>query len=138
MSYKTCRRIVIFILFLFFHSLYAITLPDENLKPDLNEIINEDNTYHESSFRRAEIVFFLSLPFVFLAHATVAGTAYVLSDPNNNFDVKEFPPELIHFVAFSSVFTSGVIAYFDYKQHQLTDNDISQDTLLRFGVRAPF
>lgn len=110
---------VIALLLLFFFSPQAFGEPgvSPELLPNIEEILEGRESYEESRWRRAEIVFFLSLPFVFLANVTAAGALHVLSDPGNSFDVKEFPPELIHFVAFSTAFTSGAIAYFDYTNY---------------------
>ena len=50
-----------------------------------------DYFYEESSLKRAEIIFFLSIPFIFLAHAISLITTYVIATEDVTFT--NFPTE---------------------------------------------
>ena len=66
----------------------------------------------ESSFRRAEIIFFLSFPFVLAAHGIISGAIYYAATKDATFNI---PKSVISFSLVSSVMISTAIAYYDYK-----------------------
>jgi len=72
----------------------------------------------ESKFRHGEILFFLSLPFVILANTLLYTTVYNLAEPTNGFTPGALPPEFIPAIITSSIFTSGLIAYYGTKEER--------------------
>jgi len=72
----------------------------------------------ESSLRRAEVIFLLSLPFTAIVSLFFLNTVYYISDPGYKFSMTALPPEIVPFAIFSTFFTSGVITYADYRTVQ--------------------
>ncbi|MDH5719477.1 MAG: hypothetical protein OEZ13_02535 [Spirochaetia bacterium] len=79
----------------------------------LNKVL--DSHKDESSFRRAEIIFFLSFPFVLAAHGILAAGLYYSATQDASFNL---PRPLITFSFVSSAMISTAISYYDYKTIQ--------------------
>lgn len=65
--------------------------------------------------RRAEVVFFTSLPFVVLSHFLVVGVVSVAQNPS--ISRLTISPEMGVFIGVSSLAFSGAITVFDHYQH---------------------
>lgn len=84
----------------------------------VNEIIDLENE-PETPFRRAEIIFFISYPFILAAHFAIFAGLTMLSNPNSSLSLNQFSPEITTWMFASSAMTSGVIAWADYERRRL-------------------
>ena len=74
----------------------------------------------ESTLRRTEIIFMLSLPFSAIMTFLVMSAAYIISDPAyiNDLKMTHLPQEIIPYSIFTAVFVSGIVTYVDYRTVQ--------------------
>ncbi|MDH4199281.1 MAG: hypothetical protein OEV66_02785 [Spirochaetia bacterium] len=86
----------------------------------------------ESKLRRAEIIFLISLPFVAITTLLLTSGAYLIADPTYGFYLPALPPEILPFMIFSTVLTSGMIAYNDYRI--MAEKEKSRLNQIQFGV----
>lgn len=116
------KRIISFILLLFF------------LQPVIADDIYlglEEDHYHESPTRRAEIVFFLSLPFTLLAQGLIISSLHLLDKPHEPLTITT--PVAFFWVG-SSLMISGGIAYMDYRNNKrdMPKNEKNETAYLSF------
>ncbi len=83
---------------------------------NVNFLKISDYFYEESSFKRSEIIFFLSIPFIFLAHAISLGTIHFIATQDVTFT--SFPTEAFFFAGASSLMIAGGIIYLDFKKNK--------------------
>jgi len=72
----------------------------------------------ETPARRAEIIFFISLPFTALFSFLLVNGIYFISNPSYSFTLSTLPPEIIPFSVFSALVSSGMISYNDYLEEE--------------------
>jgi len=119
------RKSIAFILVLTFAGVQVIFAQGLSLSNDpgaaqntLPDIHNKTEAEEEGVVRRAEITFLLSLPFTAIVSFLFMNGLYFISDPTYNFSMTNMPPEILPYSIFSAVFTSGIIAYADYRTVQ--------------------
>ena len=66
--------------------------------------------YKESSFRRGEVLFFLSIPFIFLSNFLIVGGHYYLATFDNSFKI---PKEPLIFMGITSLALVSGLIYID-------------------------
>lgn len=88
--------------------------------------------HNQTPGRRAEVVFFTSLPFVVLSHFLVVGIVSVAQKPSlSQFTIS---PEMGVFIGVSSLAFSGAITVFDHYQHFKN----KKETQVNFSIRKKF
>lgn len=108
---------LIFIIFLIFFFCVQAKSPINAENIHLN---HTEDTYTESNARRAEIVFFISLPFTLLAQGLIISGLHYLDKPHEALSIST------HVAAFwigSSIMISGGIAYADYRVNNPLPSD---------------
>lgn len=84
--------------------------------PLFAEPVIEEPVYHESSFRRAETVFFLSVPFTMIAGYLLAYTTYLIAESGSTADT--LPNEYFLGGMGAALGMSAGIAWYDYHRMQ--------------------
>ena len=96
-------------------------LQENFVKPDLLSLNTSNHFYEETAFKRSEIIFFLSLPFIFLAHVIAVGTTYYLAEQDETFS--GLPTEPFLFAGVSSLMLTGGIIYLDFQKNAQTHGE---------------
>ncbi len=79
-----------------------------------------DDDYQETPGRRAEVIFFLSLPFTLLTQGLIIAGLYATNNPN---DPVQFNMATYVFWIGGSLLISGGIAYADYTDTHLREKE---------------
>ncbi len=95
---------------------------NNQFKFGLNSLDSKASFYQESIFKRSEIIFFLSIPFLFLINIAIVAATYLLATQETTFS--NFPRESFFFISASSIMLAGGIIYFDIQKNK----NLSQKT----------
>ncbi|GEM_PF-3492662 len=79
-----------------------------------------EDDYRETPGRRAEVIFFLSLPFALLTQGLIIAGLYAVNNPN---DPLQFNVATYSFWIGGSLLISGGIAYADYRDTCLREKE---------------
>ena len=95
-----------------------------------------DYFYEESALKRSEIIFFLSIPFIFLTHVISLITIYFIA--TQDITLTKFPTETFFFAGASSLMIAGGIIYLDFKKNQGSLKNIQDDHKLHLRYHYSF
>ena len=79
----------------------------------INNVYTMPATESESSFRRGEVLFFLSTPFTLLFSTILVGSVYTQVN-QKDFTPSKWPQEVWLGVGALSMVSSGFVVYYDY------------------------
>ena len=84
--------------------------------------------YEESTIKRGKLIFFISIPFIFLIYAAIISTLHYAADQDSSFP--DLPTEPFLFAGLSSLAIVGGIIYLDIQKTISAD----QESQLNFSI----
>ena len=99
-----------------------------------NNIYGVNSLESESSFRRGEVIFFLSTPFTFLFSSLLIGGVYTQVS-KQDFTPLKWPQEVWIGVGSLTLLSSGFVVYYDYVEMKKKKKN---DTRLNFKFQHQF
>lgn len=100
----------------------------------VNNIQGVNSVESESSFRRGEVIFFLSTPFTFLFSSILIGGVYTQVS-KQDFTPLKWPQEVWIGVGSLTLLSSGFIVYYDYVEMEKKKKN---DSRLNFKFQHQF
>ena len=90
-------------------------LNQTKISPEFNKKNLENPSETESPLRRAEILFFISVPYIFLTQTAIVALSYYIATKDANF---RLPKNTFYYIGATTLLISGGIIYSDYRETQ--------------------